>query len=176
MRGFNFRSLTFTLIVACLVLLSNIESCNARRGKHWRGSASILASLSKKKGKVNHKSNHHHDKNGNNNNTKKKSPPSSKSPAISPPQSGGKQRGVISPPVGDSEGVSNIVYNVLDYGAKGDGISDDTKAFEVAWAAACEVEASTLMVPAEYTFLVGPVSFSGPHCQRNILFQVTNFQ
>lgn len=38
------------------------------------------------------------------------------------------------------------------------------QAFETAWAAACKVEASTIIVPAEFTFLVGPVSFSGPYC------------
>lgn len=46
------------------------------------------------------------------------------------------------------------------------------QAFETAWAAACKVEASTIIVPAEFTFLVGPVSFSGPYCEENIVFQV----
>ncbi|KAK9108102.1 hypothetical protein Syun_024113 [Stephania yunnanensis] len=42
-------------------------------------------------------------------------------------------------------------------------------AFEAAWAAACPVEASTIIVPSEHVFLVGPISFSGPDCQSNIL-------
>lgn len=46
------------------------------------------------------------------------------------------------------------------------------QAFEAAWAAACKVEASIMMVPAESVFLVGPISFSGPYCQANIIFQV----
>lgn len=46
------------------------------------------------------------------------------------------------------------------------------QAFQAAWAAACKVEASTIKVPAEYVFLVGPISFSGPYCQHNIVFQV----
>lgn len=46
------------------------------------------------------------------------------------------------------------------------------QAFQSAWAAACKVEASTIKVPAEYVFLVGPISFSGPYCQHNIVFQV----
>ncbi|TQD78074.1 hypothetical protein C1H46_036346 [Malus baccata] len=45
-------------------------------------------------------------------------------------------------------------------------------AFQAAWAAACKVEASNIIVPAGYQFLVGPISFSGPYCQKNILFQL----
>jgi hypothetical protein len=47
------------------------------------------------------------------------------------------------------------------------------QAFEAAWAAACKVEASTVLVPSELEFVVGPISFSGPNCKTNILFQVT---
>ncbi|GFZ00074.1 pectin lyase-like superfamily protein [Actinidia rufa] len=45
-------------------------------------------------------------------------------------------------------------------------------AFQAVWASACKVEASTIMVPPELTFLVGPISFSGPYCQPNIVFQL----
>ncbi|CAL9083794.1 unnamed protein product [Musa textilis] len=75
------------------------------------------------------------------------------------------------------------MFDVLDFGAKGDGVTDDTKvddiasvsldrAFEGAWAAACKVEASTVIVPAEFEFLVRPISFSGPYCMPNIVFQL----
>lgn len=47
------------------------------------------------------------------------------------------------------------------------------QAFEEAWAAACKVEASTVLVPSELEFVVGPISFSGPYCKPNSLFQVT---
>lgn len=47
------------------------------------------------------------------------------------------------------------------------------QAFQAAWAEACKVAASTMIVPAEYVFLVGPISFSGPYCQANIVFQVS---
>ncbi|KAK9090399.1 hypothetical protein Sjap_023576 [Stephania japonica] len=46
------------------------------------------------------------------------------------------------------------------------------QAFEAAWEAACKVEASTILVPSDYKFFVGPVSFSGPFCQPNIVFQL----
>ena len=34
------------------------------------------------------------------------------------------------------------------------------------------MEASTVLVPSELEFVVGPISFSGPYCKPNILFQV----
>ncbi|KAL8138131.1 hypothetical protein V2J09_004132 [Rumex salicifolius] len=46
------------------------------------------------------------------------------------------------------------------------------QAFDAAWAAACTVEASTMVVPSGYRFLVGPISFSGPNCMPNIVFQL----
>ncbi|RLN23347.1 polygalacturonase [Panicum miliaceum] len=64
------------------------------------------------------------------------------------------------------------VFNVVDFGAKGDGVTDDTEAFEGAWAAACKQGASTVLVPPELEFLVGPISFSGPYCKPNIVFQL----
>ena len=57
-----------------------------------------------------------------------------------------------------------LTRKIYFYGAK--------QAFQAAWAAACQVEASTIIVPSEYNFLVGPISFSGPHCQKDIVFQV----
>ncbi|XP_074563697.1 polygalacturonase At1g48100-like [Curcuma longa] len=64
-------------------------------------------------------------------------------------------------------------FDVLDYGAKGDGVTDDTMAFLDAWAAACNYEApsATMFVPSNGEFLVGPISFSGP-CKPNIVFQL----
>lgn len=46
------------------------------------------------------------------------------------------------------------------------------QAFQAAWAAACKVEASKIIVPSKYEFLVGPISFEGTNCQDNIVFQV----
>ncbi|KAG6521310.1 hypothetical protein ZIOFF_018425 [Zingiber officinale] len=46
------------------------------------------------------------------------------------------------------------------------------QAFEAAWAAACKAGDSVLVVIAEFEFLVGPISFSGPYCQPNIVFQL----
>ncbi|THG12089.1 hypothetical protein TEA_027181 [Camellia sinensis var. sinensis] len=69
-------------------------------------------------------------------------------------------------------GANSDNFNVLDYGAKGDGNTDDTKAFEAAWADACQVEASTMVVPSGSVFLLNPISFSGSNCKSNIVFQL----
>jgi len=49
------------------------------------------------------------------------------------------------------------------------------QAFEATWGAACKVEASTMLIPADYTFYVGPIVFSGPYCKPRIVFQVAFF-
>ncbi|KAL8475445.1 hypothetical protein ACS0TY_028195 [Phlomoides rotata] len=67
---------------------------------------------------------------------------------------------------------TSTTFNVLQYGAKGDGIADDTKAFESAWADSCKVQGSVMLVPSGSVFLVKPITFSGPNCQPNIVFQL----
>uniref|UniRef100_A0A0R0F9B3 Polygalacturonase n=1 Tax=Glycine max TaxID=3847 RepID=A0A0R0F9B3_SOYBN len=47
-----------------------------------------------------------------------------------------------------------------------------TTAFQEAWAEACKIESSTMLVPADYAFFVGPISFSGPYCKPSIVFQL----
>ncbi|KAL6552964.1 hypothetical protein OROGR_006806 [Orobanche gracilis] len=68
----------------------------------------------------------------------------------------------------DSSSNSNT-FDVMNYGAIGDGKSDDTDAFASAWAAACKEEGSTVLVPSGSTFLVNPIPFS---CQSKIIFQL----
>ncbi|XAR48076.1 Polygalacturonase [Bertholletia excelsa] len=152
MGAFSLKSLAFVLLILLAIWSSQMDTCNARRGKHWRHRGGALSSLYKKKGKNHHggSSSYHH---GNAGKPKYK--------ALSPPPP---------PPLGEGQGSPN--FNVLDFGAKGNGASDDTKAFQAAWASACKVEASTILVPPGYKFLVGPISFSGPYCQPDIVFQL----
>ncbi|XWS69023.1 hypothetical protein CRYUN_Cryun04dG0144000 [Craigia yunnanensis] len=182
MSGISFRSLTFMFLVAFLVWSSSIGTCIARRGKHWRQSRYAAASLSKKKGKdQGHGHNNYH--NGGSkpkapphkttpSSPKLKAPPSPKEKAAPSPKPKEKVPSTPPPQKGYSNGQHSNVFDVLDFGAKGDGKTDDTKAFQAAWAAACKVEASTVVVPVEFVFLVGPISFSGPYCQANIVFQL----
>ncbi|KAM7277527.1 hypothetical protein ACFE04_004661 [Oxalis oulophora] len=64
------------------------------------------------------------------------------------------------------------VRNVLEFGAVGDGIADETEAFKVAWDEACQAEESaTLFVPAGYSFMLQSTIFSGP-CKNNLTLQI----
>lgn len=73
-------------------------------------------------------------------------------------------------------------FNVLDYGAIGDGKTDDSPAFLRAWKAACKADEAeapsnsntvpSLIVPAEKTFLLMPVTFTGPCTPNGINFRI----
>ncbi|PIN06788.1 Polygalacturonase [Handroanthus impetiginosus] len=59
------------------------------------------------------------------------------------------------------------VFNVLDYGAVGDGQTDDTNAFARAWQETCASSSSaTVQVPSGKTFLIRALRFNGP-CNSN---------
>ncbi|OWM76084.1 hypothetical protein CDL15_Pgr009730 [Punica granatum] len=62
------------------------------------------------------------------------------------------------------------IFDVLSYGAKGDGESDDSKALVAAWQAACKVPSSTLRNPPELKFLIKPaVTLQGPCASGHVL-------
>lgn len=99
------RGLTLLLLVSLLIWSGTFGTCNARRGKHWRQSRSSRTSMYKKKGK-NHGSSHQH-----NHGSRSK-------PKIPPPVA----------PVPPKKGhISAVIFDVLHFGAKGDGKTDDTK-------------------------------------------------
>lgn len=63
------------------------------------------------------------------------------------------------------------VFSVLSFGAMGDGVTDDTRAFKSAWDTACQSESATLLVPDSYSFMVQSTIFTGP-CKSSLVFQV----
>ncbi|KAL5976942.1 hypothetical protein ACLOJK_021279 [Asimina triloba] len=74
----------------------------------------------------------------------------------------------LEPPLYDNGGPdqsspSNLV-NVDDFGAVGDGLTDDTKAFGKAWKETCSSLAaqSVMMVPEDKNYLLKPITFPGP--------------
>ncbi|KAL3812235.1 hypothetical protein ACJIZ3_013503 [Penstemon smallii] len=66
---------------------------------------------------------------------------------------------------------SNCIFDVTDFGAVGDGASDDTGAFRDAWKAACQVENGVVLAPSDMVFTITSTIFSGP-CQPGLVFQI----
>ncbi|XP_024046633.1 polygalacturonase-like [Citrus clementina] len=67
---------------------------------------------------------------------------------------------------------TTTTYNVLSFGAKGNGVTDSTQAFAKAWAAACaSTESATLYVP-KGRYLLGSVAFNGDCKSSDITFRI----
>ncbi|MBA0754086.1 hypothetical protein Gogos_019974, partial [Gossypium gossypioides] len=73
------------------------------------------------------------------------------------------------------ESYGDYTFNVISFGAIGDGKKDDSKGFKRAWDAACDssTPSPTFLVPQGKTFLLQPLTFNGKHCNsNNITFQI----
>ncbi|KAL7598470.1 hypothetical protein Lser_V15G25154 [Lactuca serriola] len=71
---------------------------------------------------------------------------------------------------------STTIFNVMAYGAKGNGKTDDSPAFANAWKAACQSKPnkkSILVIPAGRTFFLKPMDFNGPCKPSSIFIQVS---
>ncbi|XVF05906.1 hypothetical protein REPUB_Repub06bG0002300 [Reevesia pubescens] len=64
------------------------------------------------------------------------------------------------------------IFNVLDFGAIGDGMTDDTQAFKLAWDMACQNESAVLLVPDGHSFMLQSTIFTGPCKTADIVFQI----
>ncbi|XP_020224229.1 probable polygalacturonase At3g15720 [Cajanus cajan] len=66
---------------------------------------------------------------------------------------------------------TTTTFNVLQYGAIGDGKTNDSPAFLKAWKDVCQSKShiSRLIIPAKRTFLLKPTTFSGP-CKSNYTY------
>ncbi|KAL2501723.1 Polygalacturonase ADPG1 [Forsythia ovata] len=65
-------------------------------------------------------------------------------------------------------------YRILahNFGAQGDGSTDDTKAFQKAWEEACSSSSAVnVLVPKGKNYLLRPITFSGP-CKSEITIQI----
>ncbi|XP_034672758.1 polygalacturonase-like [Vitis riparia] len=64
-------------------------------------------------------------------------------------------------------------FNVMDYGAIGNGRTDDSEAFMKAWSDVCKASASpTFLVPGDRRFLINPVVFEGRCRSKKLKFKV----
>ncbi|KAB2625126.1 polygalacturonase [Pyrus ussuriensis x Pyrus communis] len=118
---------------------------------------------------------HHHKGNKNSSppTTPAENPVAPSTPSIAPPT---PSRDVPSDPYPTDPGnnfsnSSDSVFNVMEYGAVGDGSADDTAAFRQAWKEACAVKSGVVFAPSDYRFKITSTIFSGP-CQPGLVFQV----
>ncbi|RWR94048.1 polygalacturonase [Cinnamomum micranthum f. kanehirae] len=63
------------------------------------------------------------------------------------------------------------IFDILSFGAKGDGVSDDSKAFLAAWKAACKAPGATVKLPSDFKFLIKPITLQGP-CMPHQTLQI----
>ncbi|KAF8389109.1 hypothetical protein HHK36_025795 [Tetracentron sinense] len=70
--------------------------------------------------------------------------------------------------------ISSNSFNVLDYGAVGNGQTDDSQAFLRAWTDMCKAttDIPTLIIPSRKTFLLHPLTFQGPCKATSVYVQV----
>ncbi|XP_022716563.1 probable polygalacturonase At3g15720 [Durio zibethinus] len=70
-------------------------------------------------------------------------------------------------------GYSQTNFDVTSYGAVGDGITDDSQAFMMAWQEACGATSTgpTLYIPNQKTFFLNPIRFEGP-CKSQVRVQI----
>ncbi|XP_059303575.1 probable polygalacturonase At1g80170 isoform X1 [Lycium ferocissimum] len=67
---------------------------------------------------------------------------------------------------------SQTPFCVNDFGAIGDGITDDTNSFKDAWHMACNSPSrAKIVIPGGYSFLVRPINFAGP-CRSKVTIRI----
>ncbi|KAK4373679.1 hypothetical protein RND71_009063 [Anisodus tanguticus] len=72
----------------------------------------------------------------------------------------------------DEEEAKITTINVDSFGAKGDGSTDDTNAFQKAWKEACSSSTTVnFVVSQNKKYLLKPIKFSGP-CKSSITMQI----
>ncbi|CAH2072075.1 unnamed protein product, partial [Thlaspi arvense] len=114
----------------------------------------------------------HNDKNNPNS---KPEPPSSSISQSQPPSLSPNPNDLSQSPSPSQDPDHEVVFDVRNFGAVGDGITDDTESFKAAWDSACSNDinntVSLLLVPYGFTFMIHSTIFTGP-CRSYQHFQV----
>lgn len=143
------KGLTLPLLLVLLVLCSSVSVCDARSGKHWRQNKAPSISMLRRKGKGKNGNSHRQYGKGYQNPyqpSPSTSPNVPVSPSGSPVQGKGHQGPTMPtpsvgngyapplpppppllPPPPPAAPSQDTVFNVVDFGAQGDGVTDDTQ-------------------------------------------------
>ncbi|CAI0544802.1 unnamed protein product [Linum tenue] len=81
----------------------------------------------------------------------------------------GSDSGGFNPPADSA--TDSTTYNVVSFGARGDGVTDDSQALVGAWKAACQLPGATVKIPSGFRFLMRPVNLQGP-CKGELTLQI----
>ncbi|KAL6132828.1 hypothetical protein ACLB2K_065067 [Fragaria x ananassa] len=77
----------------------------------------------------------------------------------------------VSPSYNGSSALGTTVFNVRTFGAVGNGVTDDTEAFKMAWDSACQTEDSEVLVPKSHSYMLQSTIFTGP-CKCGLKLQI----
>ncbi|KAL4586942.1 hypothetical protein LXL04_011590 [Taraxacum kok-saghyz] len=53
---------------------------------------------------------------------------------------------------------STTIFNIMSFGAKASGVSDDSKKLVNAWKSACKVPEGVVQIPLGHTFMIKPIT------------------
>ncbi|KAJ1397944.1 Pectin lyase fold/virulence factor [Sesbania bispinosa] len=96
-------------------------------------------------------------------------------PASQPSPSSDPDDDAPSPSPASNENYHNAsnLFDVRKFGAIGDGITDDTESFKMAWDTACQSESpvNVILIPHGFSFIIQSTIFTGP-CQGGLVLKV----
>ncbi|KAK4379691.1 hypothetical protein RND71_001553 [Anisodus tanguticus] len=81
------------------------------------------------------------------------------------------KRGHSAPKIDNVKNKTQAIIDIQAFGAKGDGLTNDTEAFIKAWKKACQTENGVLLIPRHKIYYIGPIKFHGP-CKKGLRMMI----